>query len=357
MGEAIRRILGVWRRRAGVLLFDSMRYARVFSTGAWTEHCNRNQVLRRADDGPGCHVDEPWSSDMAACHVFPSWGALVMRQALRQWPFRFRFDARCGNGIPDVSFIIPHRGRSRLPLLRLTIASILGQEEARVECIVVEQSPRSEIGAGDLPPGTRHLHLPHPSDPEGWHFAWAFNEGARVARADRLIFHDGDIPAPCHYAREAARILDDGWSAAYLQRFLFCLDEEGSATVMGSRSVPPGLVPGRVRQNWKGGTRAVRRSEFFDIGGFDEAFVGWGGEDVEFFDRLLSRRLWRFGYLPFLHLWHPPQAAKINGGRERNLDHMERLLGMPREQRVTEARRIMADKGQVRLQPPENVTA
>ena len=59
-----------------------------------------------------------------------------------------------------------------------------------------------------------------------------------------------------------------------------------------------------------GGSIAISRQTFFEIGGFDEAFLGWGGEDNEFWDRAQSRRVWPYAYLPFVHLWHELQSGK-----------------------------------------------
>jgi hypothetical protein len=65
-----------------------------------------------------------------------------------------------------------------------------------------------------------------------------------------------------------------------------------------------------VFQNWKGGTIAIRRDAFFELGGFDEGFVDWGGEDDEFYDRCGALTHCRYSYLPFVHLWHRPQQDR-----------------------------------------------
>lgn len=334
-------LAGVRKRRqqAGVLFFDSLRFWRMLLSGAWMLLRNRNEAICLAPDGMGCYIDAPWSSDLHACRVFPRWGRLIFRCAEREWPFHLEYDRRpILQASPRATFIIPHRGRDRLPLLQAVVASIRGQDAVPVECIVVEQNSLRELLESDLPPDVRYLHLPHPSDAKDWHFAWAFNEGARQARSDILVLHDGDIIAPRGYAREIVRHLRRDWEAVYLQRFLFCLNAADSESLQQSGVIPPAPVPERVRQNWKGGTRAVRHETFRDVGGMDESFVGWGGEDVEFFDRLLARRTRRFGYLPFLHLWHPPQRDKMSGRRERNLKRLNAVLAEPRARRIARLR-------------------
>lgn len=344
------------RERLGVVLLDMPRYIRSFFARRWIFARNRNDILRKSPDSSGVRVDARWSSELHACGVFPLIGRVVQRRAFKQWPVRL-----CENGFaedkpPVLSFIIPHRGRARLPLLRLVVESIAGQSDVPIECIVVEQSPISELEPGDLPPGTTVLHRPHPDDPDGWHFSWAFNEGARAARADILVFHDGDILAPCDYASEIIRKFEAGWSGGYLQRFLFCLDRCDTDAMVQTRQRPARSVPERIRQNWCGGTRAVRRGTFLAVGGFEERFVGWGGEDNEFSDRMEALHTWRFGYVPFIHLWHPPQAAKIGEGRWQNLEQLDACLAEPRERRIRKLHARLAARWSVE-QPIEDMVS
>ena len=68
-----------------------------------------------------------------------------------------------------------------------------------------------------------------------------------------------------------------------------------------------------VVQNLDGGSIVVRRDAYDAIGGFDESFIGWGGEDNDFFDRAaVLGGVNRFAYMPLLHLEHPPQQGKAS---------------------------------------------
>ena len=76
----------------------------------------------------------------------------------------------------------------------------------------------------------------------------------------------------------------------------------------------------------------MTRDAYFRIGGHDEGFLGWGGEDNEFYDRCRLLRLHPWGYLPFLHLWHAPQPEK--GKPSRALAHLDEAMAVPREERA-----------------------
>ncbi|MGH8106448.1 MAG: galactosyltransferase-related protein, partial [Arenimonas sp.] len=69
--------------------------------------------------------------------------------------------------------------------------------------------------------------------------------------------------------------------------------------------------PESIMQNSEGGgSIAITRKAYEEIGGFDESFIGWGGEDNEFWERAKTRRLWPYAFLPIVHLWHAAQPGK-----------------------------------------------
>ena len=65
-----------------------------------------------------------------------------------------------------------------------------------------------------------------------------------------------------------------------------------------------------------GGSIGISRQAFFEVGGFDGRFIGWGGEDNEFWERAQTRTVYAYGYLPFVHLWHAPQANALQPNAE-----------------------------------------
>jgi hypothetical protein len=237
---------------------------------------------------------------------------------------------------PLVSFIIGHRGTPRLPHLLAVLGSLAAQQGAPVEAVVVEQAAEACL-PGLLPPWVRHLHTPPPLPAMPYSRAWAFNVGARAARGRILVFHDNDVCAPAGYAAELARVFAAGFEAARLQRFVFYLGEEHTAEVFRLRQATTDRPPLEVVQNCEGHTLAVDRDVYFGVGGHDETFLGWGGEDNETFDRLRTRRLHDCAYLPFLHLWHAPQPGK--GPTHPNSAYFEERMRVPAAERIAELAR------------------
>jgi hypothetical protein len=325
------------KRIVGAALMDvPALLAELATAGGWVRARNRIETLTPDPTGHGYQCDFEWSSALHACLVFPPLGAWVMRRAFAQWPVALDQSPATvqGDAVPELSFIIPFRGTERLPQLQATVRSILAQHGARVECIVIEQS--NEVQARDaLPAGVRYLHLPHPQADPGWRKSWAYNVAARAARAPVLVCHDGDILVPAGYARALLQTLGRGFDSVHIQRFLFYLGPADSERVQATGSLA-GCCPDEVRHNWVGGTLAIRRDAYFAIGGFDERFVDWGGEDNEFFSRCAALRQCRHGFVPFVHLWHPPQVNKSGIGRDAALKVMQERLSMPADRRIAE---------------------
>lgn len=328
------------RHALGALVYDVPRtlwglrpaLGRALTRAPWLAIRNRRERLIFDPAGVAC--DWRWTSDLHVARVFPALGLRLMRRALRDWPLAFA-DApplAHGDGV-DVSFVVGQRGVERLPLLLATLRTLAAQTGARVECVVVEQSPRAEIAAA-LPAWVRHVHTPPPAGETRYSRAWAFNVGARAARAELLVFHDGDILVPRGYARALLDARAAGAEVIDLKRFLFELTEAQNTAALSERLDRLRGALERIRQNAHGGTLAVTRTAFFELGGFDESFVGWGGEDNEFWERAALRRVHPWGCLPFVHLWHAAQPGKDAPGGAPTLSHYERLSASAPRERV-----------------------
>ena len=236
---------------------------------------------------------------------------------------------------PAVSFVIGHRGLDRLPHLLVTLESIAGQKGASIECLVVEQDSQSRIGSV-LPSWVRWIHTPPPTANMPYCRSWAFNIGARHARGRVLVLHDNDMLVPADYAVRVLEHVSDGFEVVNLKRFIFYLTERHTESVLSGEGGLTDQAPLAIVQNLEGGgSVAITRAAYERIGGFDESFVGWGGEDNEFWERAQTLRVWPYAYLPIVHLWHAPQAEKYDRHNP-TVNHYQTLAGSPATARIAE---------------------
>jgi hypothetical protein len=326
---------------AGVLIKDVWRYGPALwssppdqgTDGHWIYLKNRIEVLQRNPHGRGVHCDWTWTSDLHACNVIPAFGRRLLQLALQQWPISFA-EAPLSSAGPKISFLFAHEGTDRLPHLQHVIGTIFAQRNVQVEIVVVDLS-QSPVGA-QLPANVVYKHIDTSGITPGWRKAWAFNIAARCANGEFLVCHDGDVCIPDMYGSELMKAFRLGYDAVSIQRFLFYLNQSTTQHVFQDKKIPVAFPPARVLQNFKGGTIAVTREHFFDIGGFDEGFVDWGGEDDEFYNRCGARQHLRFGFLPFVHLWHAPQHDRIKPDNLNVSLVLPRRLAIPAAERISE---------------------
>ena len=346
------------RQKLGAILYDLPRFLwsmRPSSRRTWVHMRNREERLTAGPNGCGVLCDWEWTSDLHLAGVFPFLGHLLMNRALRSWPIGFQ-DEPIGahSGKIKVSFIIGHRGMQRLPHLLLTLRSIAAQREILVECIVVEQSPVPEA-KDHLPAWIRYIHTPLPFGEMPYCRSWAFNIGARCAGGDVLVLHDNDMLLPEAYASEVLARVEQGYEVANLKRFIFYLNESHSAGLLSGGLSICDEAPEAVVQNLEaGGSVAITRDAYFAIGGFDESFVGWGGEDNEFWERAQTRLVWPYGYLPIVHAWHSAQAGKFDSQRSTGTLYDARSA-IPATERIAELR--LRDFGNPEVAPLDLASA
>lgn len=190
-----------------------------------------------------------------------------------------------------VSLITTCRGR--LHHLRQTLPMMVAQ--GADEVIVVDYG--CPDGAGDwVAANFPSVRVVRAGETSGYAGALARNLGGQAARSDWVVFIDGDVEtAP-------------GW-----------VDWMRASLVPGSfyRAAPiDGL---RDPETW--GTVICARADYQAIGGFDEAFFGWGGEDTDFYQMLAARGLAEAEYPHrFVHAIPHPDAERAGWGGMRDRD-------------------------------------
>ena len=321
------------RQMLGAIRYDLSRFE-WWLFRDWIRIRNRSEVLDIAPDGSGAQCRWRWTSELHIAKVFASMGRRLLRRALCDWPIRLA-EAQVGaSGEVQVSFVIGHRGAARLPHLLATLRSIAAQKNVAYECVVVEQSAIPEIQSS-LPSWVRYVHTPVPQSDMPYCRSWTLNVGARFARGALLVFHDNDMLVPECYAAELWRRFKEGYEVINAKRFVFYLEEAETKRFFETAVLPPDASSESVVQNLEaGGSVAMAKDAFFAIGGYDESFVGWGGEDNEFWERAHTRRAWSYGYLPIVHLWHAAQPRKTDPDNP-TLRHYAKLSGMAVEDRIT----------------------
>jgi hypothetical protein len=325
------------KQKLGAALIDWPRFE-LNLQDSWQRIRNRHEQLGLSPDGRGVECRWQWTSDLHVAKVFPSLGTRLMNRCLSEWPIESAPSPPQTTAEPQLSFIIGHRGRERLGQLMATLATIAAQRGAACECVVVEQSMRSEA-RDRLPAWVRYIHTPLPVDDLPYCRAWALNVGARAATGKLLVFHDNDMLAPSAYAAELVARHAQGYEAINLKRFVFYMSQRHSEQIQSGGRIASKDAPEAVVQNLEaGGSIAMDRQAFLEIGGYDEAFVGWGGEDNEFWQRALLRRAWRYAYLPLVHLWHSAQPLKTDAANP-NARRFAALTAVPPEQRVIDLTR------------------
>jgi predicted glycosyltransferase involved in capsule biosynthesis len=136
--------------------------------------------------------------------------------------------------------------------------------------------------------------------------------------------------------------LKKGFQVLNLKRFIFYLTEQHTKEVVESQALTL-KAPDFVLQNLTGGgSLAIEKQAYFEIGGFDEGFVGWGGEDVEFWDRAQVLKLYNYGHIPLVHLWHAPQPEKNSEKDSEAMRRLQEVLKVPVSERITRLRKELA---------------
>ncbi len=228
-----------------------------------------------------------------------------------------------------VSYILNHRGKNGSRLNNLI--SVLGwlSPLKNVNIILVEQDDKPYLADLNLSyPGMEYVFAYNSGL---FNRAWGFNIGFKYATGNVLAFSDNDIFMnmdeltnsfqECHRSYDAvnpyAKIVD------LSEKDTKCLQENSELMKSCSESYCNGEERGYTV--FCGGLVLLKRKAFEMLGGFDERFSGWGGED-DAMSILLRELVHSKCEMPHMayHLWHERTIQDTN--EQPNYPQNRRLL-------------------------------
>jgi GT2 family glycosyltransferase len=236
-------------------------------------------------------------SAVAERHLYQS--AKMKYQEVKANASRLNVQPSAKSAVPSVSYVIPFRGLDRKECVKTVLQNVKAQHYPIIEIIMSEQDSQTLIQMPEFDTITYVLA----QTPAGQAFSKsvAFNVGVSKVTNNRIILHDADMIVYNGYTLEMARLLDKyegvhiGKSVLYLsQAVTDVLNKTGKLTPQADRSV----------QYFEGGSLGCRKDVYIRIGGFNEIFVGYGQEDLEFYERLKMQSFFGERSIDLIHLWH-----------------------------------------------------
>lgn len=198
------------------------------------------------------------------------------------------------------SFIICYRHRiDRLkPLIRVLdwIDSFTG-----AEVILVEQDNHSKINNLNL--NCKHIFI---ESNELFNKSWGFNVGFKYASTDKIIFSDTDIIMKPNKFIEGIKLLEEYDMVSPYNSVIDLEQNESNLPLQNILNINKiGRGENDIQKiNICGGIAMYNRKAIEKVKGWNENFIGWGGEDD--FQALKTERFLNYKELEgkCFHLWH-----------------------------------------------------
>lgn len=193
-------------------------------------------------------------------------------------------------------------------------------------------------------------HIWHPD--EGFRKTLILNKAIRAAEGEYIVFLDGDcVPHEKFIADHEALVEKGFWvqgrrsfvKSEYVENFdpstsvlLWLMMGRMSGLFKAIRFPSPIIRRGTEQRGLIGCNMGIWREDLVAVNGFDESYIGWGGEDSDIGSRLyhLGRpRKFVYGHAIVYHLDHPTLSRDSYG---RNRAKLEQTL---------RSKRIRCDQG------------
>lgn len=186
------------------------------------------------------------------------------------------------------------------------------QEEIDCEILIIEadESPSQWIPAAITQTNIKYVYLPCTG---GFHKTKALNFGLSLASGEFVAPFNVDLipladtlSQQLKIAQLSPQLLVTGYRVMLNSNVID--SDLVNNTTLAPEDQPTALWKQLIQQERFGVVPFFKRDRLLEIGGYDEKFVGWGGQDQDIIERYLQdgRFLSRCPELVYLHLPHPP---------------------------------------------------
>lgn len=242
----------------------------------------------------------------------------------------------------DVLIVVPFRDRDTGgKRLRNLLACLLGlrdqsfpRDAYRVTVVESDEVPRWR---GMIEPFADHYLFAEKAG--SFNKSWAVNAGVTNSpgKAQVICILDADVLVDRDFiSRNVARFRSPGTGGHLTYRNMLCLDEASTSWAIRERvcrkapEADGSQLRGFLLRRPPGCCLWVRAGTFLRIGGMDERYEGWGGEDNDFAYRFdIAAPLDSYDDA-LLHMTHPPASALQDDGELVNA-HIPALSWRPQE--------------------------
>jgi len=234
--------------------------------------------------------------------------------------------------VDSISVVIPYRELQRNKSLSTVINNMKALRIPDVEIVLVEQDESSKVSDIDLST-VSHYFVPN-GEKSLFNKSMAFNKGVHKALHNKILMHDADILTCIDYGPDILKVFNTS-SAFHIGQTVLYANPDGSNTINNNQAVE--AVPcDRIVGYFEGGSLAATKSAYWSVGGFNEAFYGYGCEDCDFFARLASLPdFFNTRSHKFLHLWHP-RAENWDEHHDVNRAIERKLCATPMHERINQ---------------------
>lgn len=204
--------------------------------------------------------------------------------------------------LPALSYIIPIRNRNRTSAIETVINNVRAQKFPIIDIIVSEYDHMSYVDHDKIKPCI--YHLTKSTDRDLFNKSIAFNQGVLRNKYKFMILHDADMLMPSDYTNAIYDILQQHESCHIGNRVLYT-DQQSAEYINNANVVDGNVKIERIVGYFEGGSLATRSNIYWQIGGFNEDYWGYGCEDCDFYARLSGcSNFYNNRTFDLIHLWH-----------------------------------------------------